>query len=225
MQKEAVRRGFQGGQEAKARSDESLECAYFKCAFKSSLSWLDLIIYFIMASQEGFFLYLPSLKQWVKRGLDPVVKESIRDSGRGDMVPVQETGSTKAHFDTNQTKGNPDPATNGAPHLPIEEFGNPLLCTSMEKEKASQSNIPASPLNGLGLTKGSQSAASAMAKGLADGRPSTDYASSASSLEESDLNALACELNNEAITCPHGKLDPEETRNTRVVSAVCFESC
>jgi hypothetical protein len=161
----------------------------------------------------------------VKRGLEPVAKESIRDSGRGEMAQVQEVEPTNAHLDTNQTKGIPEPVTNGAAHPPIDESGYAVLSTSMQKENAPHSNASASPLNGLGLPKVSQSATSATAKGLVDGLPPTDYATSDSSIEESDFNALACELKNRAITCPHGMLDPEETRNTRVVSAVCFESC
>lgn len=45
-------------------------------------------------------------------------------------------------------------------------------------------------------------------------------ASGDSNAAEGEFDPLACELNNRAITCPHGKLDPEETRNTRVISAV-----
>lgn len=149
------------------------------------------------------------------------MKDSIRDSGRGETNQVQESGSIKAHSDTLHTNVVlPEPVTNGVAHPLMNESGYSLSSISLQKEKTPQCNISASPLNGFGSIKDSQRTASASAKGRLNGLPPTDDASSPSSLQENDFDALACELSNRAITCPHGKLDPEETRNTRVVSSV-----
>lgn len=70
-----------------------------------------------------------------------------------------------------------------------------------------------SVLPGFGLTSNSEHPSTQEAVEV-------DDAPRASKNEESDSNPLVSDFKNKAIICPHGKLDPEETRNITVISAV-----
>lgn len=176
-------------------------------------------------SQEGFFVYLPSLKQWVKKGLTIDAKETMKDSGRGETASAQKASSVhsddaKTRPDASINKGILPEALSNAVETSLEDgFMNSLGSISSLKEKARE--VVPLPLNGFGSTKSPSSTATAAEKRISPAVIADACQSFGSSERDGEFDTLSCELKNRAIICPHGKLDPEQARNTRVVSAVC----
>lgn len=175
--------------------------------------------------QEGFFVYLPSLKQWVKQGLTIDAKEKMKDSDKGETLSEPKQSSVhsddaKAHPDASTNKDTLPEALSTAVETSLEDgFENSLGGISTSREKAPE--VVPLPLNGFGSTKSPSSAATATEKKFSPAVTFDACHSFGSNERDGESDTLLCELKNRAIICPHGKLDPEEARNTRVVSAVC----
>ena len=169
----------------------------------------------------------------MKRGLADIVGETTRDSGRGETTATRTDGSKRkepdrVHSGTTTVKESVSGAhSSEAQTLPDEGRLNSLGNVSSAQEEACKLVSPpfeGNPHHGIGSTKSSSPAATTTEKTISHASTAETCLSPCLSHEHVDshreFETLACELRNQAITCRHGKLDPEESRNTRVVSAV-----
>lgn len=137
-------------------------------------------------------MHSPSLKRWVAKGL---ASNQAENGEKAKSVELEGTKTTES--DIQQVRnGSAAPGTdaNGTQPSVLKGFG-PTSNIEQPSATISQAEPP-------------QEAAK------------VGDSPSPSNTENGDLNPLVHEFTNKAITCSHGKLDPEETDNIRVISAV-----
>jgi hypothetical protein len=136
-------------------------------------------------------MHSPSLKQWVAKGLTPKSSEK-----------TDEAKSTEA-------EGSTTPASDS----------RKVQKDDLAGEKEAEASL-SSVLNGFGTAENAKQSSAIITVDDASEEARKEASPYSSDPGDGVVDPLSHAITNKAITCAHGKLDPGETQNIRVISAV-----